>query len=120
LDLGGKTETINTLSLAMGSGGSADVQTGGVTGAVATGTSATQFAASASTSLSAADGFYVGSKLRFTSGARNGEVQIVTGYVGATRTFTFATGFSGTPQANDAFSIDGTLTLVNDPTTSGS
>src|SRR5262249_30235544 len=57
--------------------------------------------------LSATDGIYVGSRIRFTSGALSGQSQVITAYTGSTRTFTLASGFSGIPATNDVFSIDG-------------
>ncbi|MGC1272241.1 MAG: aspartyl protease family protein [Planctomycetaceae bacterium] len=51
------------------------------------------------------DDIYVGFTLRFASGVLAGEGRVVTGYDGATRTFTFADGFSGTPATGAAFEI---------------
>ena len=56
--------------------------------------------------LSSIDGFYVGKYLEFTSGALIGQRQLITGYVGATHTFTFASAFSAAPAVTDKFQIE--------------
>ncbi|HUY90682.1 MAG TPA: DUF4214 domain-containing protein [Pirellulales bacterium] len=56
--------------------------------------------------LSTVDNFYVGKYLEFTSGALIGQRQLVTAYVGATHTFTFASPFSAAPAAGDTFQIE--------------
>ncbi len=76
----------------------------------ATGTP-TQFSgSSSSTTLSGEDGFYTGKALRFSSGALNGQTRIITGYIGATKTFQFSDGFTANgaptaPASGDLFSI---------------
>jgi hypothetical protein len=58
--------------------------------------------------LSAVDNFYLGQFLAFTGTASLApQAQEITGYVGATREFTFATPFVGSPVSGDAFIIVG-------------
>ncbi|HWB14429.1 MAG TPA: DUF4214 domain-containing protein [Pirellulales bacterium] len=56
--------------------------------------------------LSSLNNFYVGMYLEFTSGALIGQRQLVSGYVAATHTFTFASAFSAAPAAGDTFQIE--------------
>lgn len=56
-------------------------------------------------SLSATDDAYTGKALQFTSGVLAGQTQMITDYIGATRTFIFATGFSLPPTSADTFRI---------------
>jgi phage tail sheath protein FI len=72
---------------------------GQVTGSPAVG----QFDGDAS--LSSQDDAYNNAYLRFTSGALNGQARLISDYVGASKTFTFATPFSAAPAANDQFVI---------------
>jgi hypothetical protein len=77
-----------------------------VTGSVADpAATPTSFKGFSPVTLSGVDGFYNGKALRFTSGPLSGQVHIITGYVGATRTFSFKDGFTAAPGNNDAFSI---------------
>jgi len=65
--------------------------------------------------LSAADDFYTGQTLEFTSGANQSFNAIIIGYTGATRTFRFATPFPAVPGVGDTFVIspDFVITPVN-------
>lgn len=55
--------------------------------------------------LSAANNSYVGQAVQFTSGTLSGQARVVTGYNGATRTFSFDTPFTGAPVIGDQFTI---------------
>lgn len=55
--------------------------------------------------LSAANNSYVGQAVQFTSGTLSGQARVVTGYNGATRTFSFDTPFTGAPAIGDQFTI---------------
>lgn len=68
--------------------------------------SPTATAVPAAAGLSAADGFYSGAFLLFTSGANKGLGQKVTGYVGSTRTFA-TQAFPTAPAAGDTFVVLG-------------
>jgi len=74
--------------------------TGTVSGVAATTTS---FAGDAA--LFDIDDIYVGFTLRFVGGALNGQSRVIADYDGATRTFTFADGFSSAPTSGAAFEI---------------
>jgi hypothetical protein len=56
--------------------------------------------------LSAVNNFYNGRYLTITSGLLTGQRVTITGYVGATRTFTVSPGFTATPTAGTAFLIE--------------
>lgn len=91
-------------------GGSADavVSRFGFTGSVSDATPAAgEFDAAAG--LSAVDGFYNGGVLSFTSGPLDGLARKITGYTGATRTFTFSTAFPAAPADGDTFIILGRI-----------
>jgi len=60
--------------------------------------------------------FFVGFHLRFLTGSLQGEIQQVSGYDAATRTFTFDTSFSAAPADGDVFELVRTST---DPVTLG-
>jgi len=55
--------------------------------------------------LSTQDGAYEGLLLRFTAGALAGQARVITGYTGASRTFTFDTPFTASPAPGDSFVI---------------
>jgi hypothetical protein len=60
-------------------------------------------------SLSAIDDFYLGSVMAFTEGALRSISRRVNGYVGATRTFSFAFNFPVPPADEDTFIIIGRI-----------
>jgi hypothetical protein len=69
--------------------------------------------------LSDADGFYVGSGLKFTGGALAGQEQNISAYTGATRNIVVGSPFSAAPNANDPFVIAVSPMAVMDPTQIG-
>ena len=84
----------------------------GVTGSVNDG-SATATSFVGNSELSSSDDFYGnsggGSVLQFTSGALKGIARVITGYTGATRTFTFTEAFPTAPANTDEFVILGRI-----------
>ncbi len=54
---------------------------------------------------SAQDGFYIGDDIRFTAGTGVGYQRVITGYVGATKTATFAPAIVGSPDNTSVFVI---------------
>ena len=88
---------------------------------------ATSFAGSSS--LDATNDFYNGQEVLFTSGALQGQRLRILDYTGATRQFTFATGFTAAPAAGDTFQIIREITFhrvvpnfviqAGDPTATG-
>jgi VCBS repeat-containing protein len=90
---------------------------------------ATNTAFSGSSSLSASNDFYNGQEVLFTSGALQGQRRRILDYVGATRQFTFATGFTAAPAAGDSFQVIREITFhrvvpnfviqAGDPTATG-
>ncbi|HEY2414141.1 MAG TPA: dockerin type I domain-containing protein [Pirellulaceae bacterium] len=66
---------------------------------------ANRFNAASATALSSVDGAYYGKNLTFTSGPLAGQTRMITDYVGSTKTFVFATGFSQSPQNGAAWTI---------------
>lgn len=79
--------------------------------------------------LPAVNNTFVGQAVQFTSGSLAGQARVVTGYNGATRTFSFDTPFTGAPAVGDQFvivpnapaatsgtvTVSGTLTLTANP-----
>lgn len=64
--------------------------------------------------LSSSDDTYNGLRLEFTSGTLNGEWDIVEDYIGSSRTFVMARGFSVAPTVSDAFKlVEDSLQLTN-------
>jgi VCBS repeat-containing protein len=90
---------------------------------------ATANAFAGSSSLSSTNDFYNGQEVLFTSGALQGQRRRILDYTGATRQFTFATGFSAAPAAGDAFQVIREITFhrvvpnfviqAGDPTATG-
>jgi len=72
-------------------------------GSVASASSETQLIGAEGLNLE--DDVYNGFSLVFTSGANDGEYQEITDYVGATREFTFSSGFTHVPASTDTFHI---------------
>lgn len=64
---------------------------------------------SGDTSFSSVNDFYINSVLAFTEGALRGIARRITGYVGATRTFSFAYAFPVPPANDDSFVIIGRI-----------
>ncbi len=79
-------------------------------GSVISATSGGQFRGNAA--LDAQDGTYEGWLLRFTSGPLAGQSRVISGYVGATRTFLFDTPFTEAPTAGSSFVIFPPATAV--------
>lgn len=67
---------------------------------------ANQFNAASATALSSADNAYYGRSLTFTNGPLAGQQKTITGYIGSTKTFVFASGFSQAPQNGNSWTID--------------
>jgi len=77
-----------------------------VSSSVASASSPTTFSAN-SGALSAVDNFYLNDYVLFTSGALTGQSRQISGYTGASDTFTFSGGFSAAPAPGDHFQIGG-------------
>lgn len=56
-------------------------------------------------SLPGVDGFHAGARIEFTSGALQGEIRTVTGYTGASRTFTVSPPLPSAPAAGSFFTL---------------
>jgi hypothetical protein len=76
-----------------------------IIGSVSSNTPPTASSFDANAGISATDGFYVGSRLAFTTGALAGQSSEIVAYVGATRAITVAPPFTAAPAANDEFEI---------------
>jgi subtilisin-like proprotein convertase family protein len=74
----------------------------------------TSFSANTATApLSPVDGAYVGLTMTFTSGPNAGQSRVISGYTGATRTFTFSTPWGSAPLTGDPFYILSTGELLD-------
>jgi hypothetical protein len=65
--------------------------------------------------LSTVDGFYTGWSLKFTGGAREGEIYTVTAYTAATNQFTVTPVFAGTVASNDGFGLYNYVRITGNP-----
>jgi hypothetical protein len=86
------------------SGGDGFFTPGLLNSSVINATSSTVFAGDAT--LSAADDFYNGKPLTFTSGPLAGQIATVTDYIGSSRTFIVAPALAATPTPGDAFQVN--------------
>lgn len=91
---------------------------GGVTGEVAANApSSTVFKTDLS---SAVEDYYKDMTLRFTSGARDGEMRVITAYAQATKQITVAPALSGAPSVTDTFIVEPSVDVFTDDGTPGS
>ena len=84
-------------------------------GAVVTGTNSTVFTINSSNfSISGNNDFYNNCSIYMTGGIGNGEIREIVDYVGATKTVTVNTAFSGTPDSTSTFEITPTVRIKGD------
>lgn len=91
-------------------------EAGGVTGAASGVGTDTIF----ETDLTAANDFYNGMTIRFTSGGNSGEMRVISDYAQANGEITVASAFTGAPGAADAFIIEPSVNVYTDDGTPGS
>ena len=66
------------------------------------------------------DDYYVGMTIRFTSGGNDGEMRVISDYVGSTKFITVASAFTGEPAAEDTFIIEPSVDVFTDDGSEGS